>query len=152
VKRKGLIWKIPCITIGVILGIVLLLLIAVTVVLTTPRARMAVLQKGVELAQEHTNLDIDLQRLYLSPFHHSPKILYHAYKGEEDLPVHVEIDSLFIGHRGQDTLLYVHTLRLKGCMKADPSSSTACCWRKPRRTRTPLSRASALTPLWGICK
>ena len=119
-KRKGLIWKIPCITIGVVLGIVLLLLIAVTVVLTTPRVRTAVLQKGVELANERMDLDIDLHRLYLSPFHHSPKILYHAYKGEEDLPVHVEIDSLFIGHRGQDTLLYVHTLRLKGCMKADP--------------------------------
>ena len=56
-KRKGLIWKIPCITIGVVLGIVLLLLIAVTVVLTTPRARMAVLQKGVELANERMDLD-----------------------------------------------------------------------------------------------
>ena len=25
--------------------------------------------------------------LYLSPFHHSPMILYRAYKGTEDLPV-----------------------------------------------------------------
>lgn len=119
-RKKSLIWKIPCITLAVVLGIALLLLIALTVVLTTPRTRTALLQKGVEIANERTDLDIDLQRLYLSPFYHSPKSLYRAYKGKEDLPVHVEIDSLFIGHRGQDTLLYVHTLRLKGTMKGDP--------------------------------
>ena len=66
---------------------------------------------------ERTDLDVDLGRLYLSPFHHSPMILYHAYKGKEDLPLHIEIDSLYIGHRGKDTLLYVHALRLQGCMK-----------------------------------
>ena len=53
-------------------------------------------------------------RLYLSPFHHSPMILYRAYKGEEDLPLHIEIDSLYVGHRGKDTLIYVHALRLQG--------------------------------------
>ena len=102
-SKKSLIWKIPCIALAVVLGIVLLLLIAVTAVLSSPRARTAVLQKGVELANERTDLDIDLERLYLSPFHHSPKITYRAYKGEEDLPVHVEIDGLFVGHRGLDT-------------------------------------------------
>ena len=117
--RRSLVWKIPCIVLGAILGIVLLLLIAVTVVVATPSARTAVLRKGVEIANERMDLDIDLKRLYLSPFHHSPMILYHAYKGEEDLPVHIEVDSLFIGHRGLDTLLYVHELRLKGCMKGE---------------------------------
>jgi len=117
VSKKSLIWKIPCIVIGVILGIVLLLLITVTVILVTPSARTAVLEKCVEEINERTDLDVDLGRLYLSPFHHSPMILYHAYKGEEDLPLHVEIDSLFIGHRGQDTLIYIHGLRLQGCMK-----------------------------------
>ena len=116
-SKKRLIWKIPCITLGVILGIVLLLLIAVTVVVVTPGARTAVLQRCVKEINERTDLDVDLGRLYLSPFHHSPMILYRAYKGEEDLPLHIEIDSLFIGHRGQDTLIYVHDLRLRGCMK-----------------------------------
>ena len=116
-SKKSLIWKIPCTVLGVILGIVLLLLITVTVILVTPSARTAVLRKCVEVVNERTDLDVDLGRLYLSPFHHSPMILYRAYKGEEDLPLHIEIDSLFIGHRGQDTLIYVHALRLQGCMK-----------------------------------
>ena len=116
-SRKKLIWKIPCIILGVVLGIVLLLLIAVTVILVTPRARTAVLQKCVTEINKRTDLDVDLGRLYLSPFHHSPMILYRAYKGEEDLPLHVEIDSLFVGHRGQDTLICLHTLRLQACMK-----------------------------------
>lgn len=123
-SKKSLIWKIPCIVLGVILGIVLLLLIAVTVILVTPGARTAVLQKCVKIANERTDLDVDLGRLYLSPFHHSPMILYRAYKGKEDLPLHIEIDSLYIGHRGQDTLLYVHGLRLQGCMNK-PGSEVA---------------------------
>ena len=40
-------------------------------------------------------------------------VLYRAYKGKADLPVQVEIDSLFVGHRGADTLVYTHSLRLK---------------------------------------
>ncbi|MBR6171314.1 MAG: BamA/TamA family outer membrane protein [Bacteroidaceae bacterium] len=112
-SKKKLIWKIPCITIGVVLGIVLLLLITVTVILVTPKARTAVLQRCVTEINKRTDLDVDLGRLYLSPFHHSPMILYRAYKGEEDLPLHIEIDSLYIGHRGQDTLIYVHALRLQ---------------------------------------
>ena len=115
-SKKRLIWKIPCIVLGVILGIILLLLITVTVILVVPKARTAVLNKCVEVVNERTDWDVDLGRLYLSPFHHSPMILYRAYKGTEDLPLQIEIDSLFIGHRGQDTLVYVHALRLQGNM------------------------------------
>ena len=120
-SKKSLIWKVPCIVLGVILGIILLLLITVTVILVTPKARTAVLHKCVEVVNERTDWDVDLGRLYLSPFHHSPMILYRAYKGEEDLPLHIEIDSLYIGHRGQDTLLYVHALRLQGSVKKPES-------------------------------
>ena len=116
-SRKSLLWKIPCIILGVVLGIVLLLLIAVTVVLVTPSARTAVLHRCVTEINERTDLDVDLGRLYLSPFHHSPMILYRAYKGTGDLPLHIEIDSLFIGHRGQDTLFYTHAVLLQGCVK-----------------------------------
>ena len=116
-SKKSLLWKIPCILLGVIMGMVLLLLITVTVILVSPKARTAVLQKCVTEINELTDLDVDLGRLYLSPFHHSPMILYRAYKGVEELPIHIEIDSLYIGHRGQDTLIYVHGLRLQGCMK-----------------------------------
>ena len=114
VKKKSLIWKVPCIVLGAILGIVLFLLLTVTVILVTPGARTAVLQRCVKEVNERTDLDVDLGRLYLSPFHHSPMILYRAYKGKEDLPVRIEIDSLYIGHRGKDTLIYVHALRLQG--------------------------------------
>ena len=116
-SKKRLIWKIPCIVVGVIVGIVLLLLVAVTVILVTPGARTNVLQRCVAEINERTDFDVSLGRLYLSPFHHSPMVLYRAYKGKEDLPIHIEIDSLYIGHRGQDTMLYVHGLRLQGSMK-----------------------------------
>lgn len=116
-SKKRLIWRKIRIVAGVILGILLLLLIAVTVILVSPKARTAVLQKCVSEINERTDLDVDLGRLYLSPFHHSPMLLYRAYKGKEDLPLQIEIDSLYIGHRDQDTLLYVHGLRLQGCMK-----------------------------------
>lgn len=94
-------------------GIVLLLLIAAANVLYVPSLREKVLNKGVLVANEKTDYDIDLGRIYLSPFHHSPKVLYRAWKGEADLPLEIQIDSLFIGHRTQDTLIYIHTLRLK---------------------------------------
>ena len=112
-----LIWKIPCMVVGAILRIVLLLLFAVTVILVSPRVRTTFLHKCVAEINERTDLDIDLGQLYLSPFHHSPMILYRAYKGEKDLPLRIEIDSLYVGHRGQDTLIYVHGLRLQGRMK-----------------------------------
>ena len=111
-KYWSLIWKILTAVLGVALGITLLLLVAAAGVLITPSIRTAILNKGVEIANEQTDLDIDLGRLYLSPFHHSPMLLYRAYKGDADLPLRVEVDSLFVGHRGQDTLIYVHSLRL----------------------------------------
>ena len=104
---------------GVVLGIVLLLLLAVGVVLYVPSVRQKILDKGIAVANEKTDFDIDLDRLYLSPFHHSPMVLYRAYKGEADLPVRVEIDSLFVGHRGMDTLVYVRALRLQAILKTN---------------------------------
>ncbi len=88
-------------------------MLAVVSVVSSSALREKVLYKGVEIANQNTDWDIDVGRIYLSPFHHSPMVLYQAYKGESDLSVQVEIDSLFIGHRGQDTLVYIHTLRLK---------------------------------------
>jgi len=102
---------------------VLLLLIAATVVVVTPSARKAVLDKGVAIANEKTDYDIDLDSLYLSPFHHSPKVLYRAYKGETDLPLEIAIDSLFIGHRGKDTLVYTRSLRLKAIARTSQISN-----------------------------
>ena len=108
------------------MGIVLLLLITVTVILVTPKARTAVLNKCVEVVNERTDWDVDLGRLYLSPFHHSPMILYRAYKGTEDLPLHIEIDSLYVGHRGQDTLIYVHALILEAEKSVLQAESMNC--------------------------
>ncbi len=112
-SKRSLIWKIPTAVTGVLLGIVLLILVAVACVLYVPSIRSKVLEKGVAVANEQTGYDIDLGHIYLSLFHHSPIVLYHAYKGKADLPLDVQIDSLFVGHRGQDTLLYTHALRLQ---------------------------------------
>ena len=127
-KLRSLLWKIPVALIGVLLGIVVLLLIAVATVLYEPSMRQKVLDKGLAAANENTDFDIDLGRLYLSPFHHSPMLLYRAYKGEADLPVRVEIDSLFVGHRGVDTLIYARALRLQALARTsaiNPSLSEA---------------------------
>ena len=124
-SKKNPFWRILRIVLGVILGIVLLLLITVTVVLVSPGARTAILNKCVEEVNERTDMDVDLGRLYLSPFYHSPKILYRAYKGKEDLPLHVEIDSLYVGHRGLDTLIYVRALRLQGNVEKSSDDLTA---------------------------
>ena len=113
-SRRSLIWKVPCIALCVVLGGVLLLLGAVTAVLVTPSARTAVLQRVVTEVNARTDWDVDLERIYLSPFHQSPRQLYRAFKGEGELPLRIEIDSLYVGHRNRDTLLYVHTLRLRG--------------------------------------
>ena len=118
-SKKSLIWRILRVGLGVILGVVLLLLVTATVVLVTPAARTAVLNRCVKEVNERTELDVDLGRLYLSPFHHSPMMLYRAYKGQEDLPLRIEIDSLFVGHRGMDTLICVHELRLQGNLHTD---------------------------------
>ena len=90
----------------------MLLLVAVTCILYVPSVRSAVIEKGVTVANEQTDMDIDVGQLYLSPFHHSPMVFYRAYKGKTDLPLTVSIDSLYVGHRGVDTLVYVHSLRL----------------------------------------
>lgn len=122
-SKKKLIWKIPAAVLGAVIGLILLLLIAVTVIISTSRARTAILQRCVTEINARTSLDVDLGRLYLSPFHHSAKILYYALKGKGDLPLDVDIDSLYIGHRGQDTLLFVNTLRLRGYMQGDPDAA-----------------------------
>ena len=49
-------------------------------------------------------------------------VLYRAYKGTADLPLEVALDSVFVGHRGQDTLLYAHALRLKAIAKCSAFS------------------------------
>ena len=118
-RLLSLLWKIPLALTGVLLGIVVLLLMAVATVLYEPSVRQKVLDKGLAIANEKTDFDIDLGRLYLSPFHHSPMVLYRAYKGEADLPIRVEIDSLFVGHRGLDTLVYARALRLQAILKTN---------------------------------
>ena len=108
--------------IGGLLGLVLLLLIVVGCVLYVTPLRKAALQTALPIVQEKTELDIDLGDLYLSPFHHSPITLCRAYKGKEDLPLEVNIDSVFVGHRGQDTLLYARMLRLRALLKTSEFS------------------------------
>ena len=107
----------PCAALGVALLLCLLVLTAVVVVVVTPSLRTSVMQRAVVEANSRTDWDIDLGRLYLSPFHHSPKVLYRAWRGDADLPLQVEVDSLYVGHRGQDTLLYVHALRLRALVQ-----------------------------------
>ncbi|MBP5659495.1 MAG: BamA/TamA family outer membrane protein [Paludibacteraceae bacterium] len=111
-KVWKLLWKIPCIALGVVSGIAVLLLAAVVIAVSTPSIRTALLAKGIEVANGQTDYDIDMGRLRISPFYTSPRVLYGAYKGKCDLPLKVELDSVFIGHRGNDTLAYIHRLRL----------------------------------------
>ena len=82
---RSLIWKIPTAIVGVLSGIVLLLLTAIVTAVYVPSIRTAILDKCVAVANEQTDFDIDLGRLYLSPFHHSPMVLYRAYKGESEI-------------------------------------------------------------------
>ena len=106
-------WKIPLAVFGIAIGLVLLLMVAVACVLYVPSVRSVAVEKGLVVARDKTGMEIDFDRLYLSPFHHSPMVLYRAFKGKEDLPLCIEADSLFVGHRGQDTLIYARVLRLK---------------------------------------
>lgn len=114
---KSLLWKVPLSIAGIVIGVVMLLIVGVGCVLYIPSLRSAALEKGLALANEKSDMDIDVGGLYLSPFYHSPMVLYRAYTGEGDLPLEVKIDSVFIGHRGEDTLVYVHRLRLKSVVK-----------------------------------
>ncbi len=91
----------------------MLLLIAVACVVYVPSLRHRALEKGIAIACEKTGLDIEVDSLYLSPFHHSPMVLYRAYQGKADLPLEAAIDSLFVGHRGQDTLVYSRAVRVE---------------------------------------
>jgi len=116
-KLGRLLWGVPLALAGIAIGAVMLLLGAVACVLYVPSLRSMAIEKGVEVANEQTGMDIDLGGLYLSPFHHSPMVFYRAYKGEADLPLEVKIDSLFVGHRGHDTLACIQTLRLSATMK-----------------------------------
>ena len=111
--NRSIFWKVPLALVGVVVGLVLVLLVTLTCVVRSSSARTAIKDKGVEWANNNLDYDIDLSRLYLSPFSHSPLVFYRAYKGKADMPLQIEIDSLFIGHRGQDTLLYVNSLRLR---------------------------------------
>ena len=123
--KKSLWWKIPLAVGGTATGVAVLLLAAVASVLYVPPIRKAALNTGITIAQKQTGYDIDLGGIYLSPLHQSPLALYRAYKGQEDLPLAVEIDSLFVGHRGQDTLIYVHALRLHATALTGDSSASA---------------------------
>ena len=116
-SKKRLIWQIPVALIGAILSVVMIILTVVISAIYDPDVRKKVLNEGIVIAREYTGLDIDLGDIYLSPLHHSPLLFYHAFKGEVDIPLLVEIDSLYIGHRGQDTLIYTHTLRVDAKMR-----------------------------------
>ena len=116
-KGSSLLWKVPLGVIGTVLGLVMLLIVAAGCVIYIPTLRATAVEKGLALANEKSDMDIDLGYIYLSPFYHSPMVLYRAYKGEDDLPLEIKIDSLFVGHRGADTLLYAHALRLKAVAK-----------------------------------
>ncbi len=123
-KYKKLLWGIPLTVIGIIIGAALLLLVAVACVVYVPTLRAVATEKAIALANEKSDMDIDVGRIYLSPFHHSPMVLYRAWRGQEDLPLEVNIDSLFVGHRGQDTLVYTHALRLKATLLTSEGTDT----------------------------
>ena len=119
--KKALYWKIPVGVVGGLLGLVLLLLIVVASVLYVPGIRKKAVAKGVSVAEEKMDLEIEIGDIYLSPFHHSPGKLLRAWKGKADLPIEVRVDSLFVGHKGEDTLACVKRLRLKAIAKSGES-------------------------------
>lgn len=116
--RKGLWWKIPLALTGTAIGAVALVAAVIACVLYVPSVRQRAVDKALVIARNQTRMDIDAGKLYLSPFHHSPLVLYRAYKGEADLPLQIEIDSLFVGHRGEDTLVYTRRLRLSASLQS----------------------------------
>ena len=134
-KISKLLWKIPLAVVGVALGVVVLVLIAVTCFFRVPALRTMVVEKGIAIAAEQTGMDIEVGQIYISfaptdaepetpgncplTLKLAPRNLYRAYKGEADLPLTVLIDSVFLGHRGQDTLACVHTLRLNATVKTN---------------------------------
>ena len=119
--KKALYWKIPVGVVGGLLGLVLLLLIVVASVLYVPGIRKKAVAKGVSVVEDKMDLEIEIGDIYLSPFHHSPGKLLRAWKGKADLPIEVRVDSLFVGHKGEDTLACVKRLRLKAIAKSGES-------------------------------
>ena len=117
--------------VGGLIGLVLLLLIAVGCVLYVPSLRQAALDKGLAVAREKMGMDIEIGDIYLSPLHHSPFTLYRAYKGKTDLPLEVNIDSLFVGHRGVDTLVCAKSLRLRAKVLAPTTNDQLPILNRP---------------------
>ena len=123
-----MLWRVPLAVIGIVAGVVVLLSVTAVCVIHIPSLRKIALERFITTAQRQTGLDIDAGQISLSiastsetpeqinspfTFHISPFTLYRAWKGKVDLPLNVKIDSVYFGHRGQDTLLYVRSLRLK---------------------------------------
>lgn len=96
-NKKHLFWIIPTSLIGTIV----VLFFVIAGVCAIPSARQKLLDKVISHASSLTGYDLAVRRLYLSPFHQSPVSLLTD-------SIVVEIDSLFIGHAHQDTLLYLH--------------------------------------------
>ncbi len=110
-NKKHLLWILPAVLIGVGIAGVL----TVAGLIATPVVRQKILDKGIEIASEKTGYDIELHRLYLSPFHQLPSTIFND-------SVVVEIDTLFIGHANQDTLLYLDHLALSALPLAKDST------------------------------
>ncbi len=111
-KHKAhFLWIIPAVLIGLGAAGV----ITVAGLIATPAVRQKILNKGIEIASEKTGYDIELHRLYLSPFHQRPSTIFSD-------SVVIEIDTLFIGHANQDTLLYLDHLALSALPLAKDST------------------------------
>ncbi len=110
-NKAHLLWIIPAVLIG--LGAAGVITVACLV--ASPTIRQKILNKGIEIASEKTGYDIELRRLYLSPFHQRPSTIFSD-------SVVVEIDTLFIGHANQDTLLYLDHLALSALPLAKDST------------------------------
>ena len=145
-RYKKLLWKIPLAVAGIVTGAVVLVLIAAACIVCVPALRHTATEKGIAVASELTGMDIDAGQIFLSlaspsdpqeqhvsplTIRLSPSTLYRAWNGKADLPLEVKIDSLFVGHRGQDTLVYVHALRLNATLltaqRSESDSNILAC-------------------------
>ncbi len=100
-NKKHLLWSIP----ATLVGVVIVVILAIVVLVATPSVRKKALDKTTEIASRMTGYDIELRRLYLSPFHQQPSALFHD-------SLVIEIDTLFVGHANQDTLIRLDRLAL----------------------------------------
>ena len=110
-NKAHFLWIIPAVLIGLGAAGV----ITVAGLIATPAVRQKILNKGIEIASEKTGYDIELHRLYLSPLHQRPSTIFSD-------SVVIEIDTLFIGHANQDTLLYLDHLALSALPLAKDST------------------------------